>query len=236
MGLFNPWVLLASGKIEHVDQKDLKRMDGVDDTARLGDMVNIGGTRKQGVVIGVDNKPRSGYVDDIADNFSKTKRKEIFRELKNKPDIKARKAVIQSGVSTAELRKSIPGIKPKNFQAHHIIPRETKKKFGDFFQKIGFNIENGAKNGNMVPPDDGVLKAAIKNDPNAAIFSNSVFHKGSHPDYTKRIEVELRKIRRQLEKGQINSLQAHGKVQTLQNNAKIAIGSSRGVPMNDVLF
>ena len=88
----------------------------------------------------------------------------------------------------------------------------------------------------MIPPDDGVLKAAIKNDPNAAIFSNSAFHKGSHPNYTLRIEDQLSKIRRQFDKGQLTSSQALNKILALQDKAKKAIGSSKGIPMDDVLF
>lgn len=236
LGEFNPWVLLASGEIKHIDQKDLRRMEGAaDDTARLGDMVTIKGGKKQGVIVGVAGKP-SSYVDDLTKNFSPNKRKEIFRELKGKKDVSARKAVIQAGESTAELRKAIAGLKPLNFQAHHVIPRELRSKFDDFFKKIGFNIEDGAKNGIMVPPDQGVLNAAVKSDPAASAFSKSAFHKGSHPKYTKLIEGKLQGIARDLRLGLIDKSEAKTLVDAILKNAKTAISNGGGKNLNNVIF
>ncbi len=192
-GEFNPWVLLADGKVDFFDQKDLKNVDTPGGTVRLGNKVKVG--RKEGVVVGVDSSP-SKYVQDLKDPSITSKNKAIgeFRDLKKKKHGDRLKAIRKSE-GTAELRRGIPGLQPKDFQAHHVIPREVGAEFDDFFKKIGFNIENGRLNGIMIPPDKDVLKEAIKNDSAVkGVFGNSAFHKGSHPDYTKQIRNKIKEL------------------------------------------
>ncbi|MEM9919695.1 MAG: AHH domain-containing protein [Bacteroidota bacterium] len=235
LGQMNPWVLLANGKVEEIDQDKLKRMDGSTDTSRLGDMVYVNG-RKQGVVVGVNSKA-SSFVNELT-STSRSKAQNIrqFRSLKGEVDSTARKAVIQARESTANLRGGIIGPQPLNFQAHHIVPRQVAKKFDAFFKKIKFDFDDGAINGIMMPPDKAALAAAIKKNPALKkTFGKSAFHKGSHPDYTNIMDGRISGIEALHSAGKLTDAQAYKRVMTQIGKAKKQIQKSGGA-INDVTF
>ncbi|MFC7348463.1 hypothetical protein ACFQO9_17225 [Chryseobacterium zhengzhouense] len=95
--------------------------------------------------------------DSFAKDFMEGKSSKTLDDLQNMDaeDIRKLSGNIEG---TRELRRGIGGLQPKNFQAHHVIPRELEKTFSKFFSDIGFNIENGKINGIMVPPSDEVLR------------------------------------------------------------------------------
>ncbi|GEN78072.1 AHH domain-containing protein [Chryseobacterium hagamense] len=139
---------------------------------------------------------------------------------------------------TKELRRGIGGLQPKNFQAHHVIPRELEKTFSKFFSDIGFNIENGKINGIMVPPSDEVLRVA-KLDVDIPIgneFDNYARHLGSHPNYTDRIRLKIEKIELDFRMGRINDQQALVKIIEVTDKAKAAIKIGKGKVVNDIIF
>lgn len=235
LGKMNPWVLMANGEVKEFKQDNMRKMDGSGDTARLGDMVYVNG-RKEGVVIGVNKKP-SGYVSDLAPSkVTKKSKMDEFKTLKGETDEAARVALIQARESTARLRKGIPGLKPLDFQAHHIVPKQVAKEFDAFFKKINFDFDDGFKNGIMLPPDSAALKAAAALDPNVIKqFGKSAFHKGSHPDYTDLMRRHMEEISDDLAKGAISEGKALTKVLDAINNAKTAITTTSG-SINDVVF
>ncbi|NJM80648.1 MAG: hypothetical protein HC854_15430 [Flavobacterium sp.] len=247
-GYINPWVLLATGNLEFIEQGRLRPAGGgglLDDTVRLGDEVLIGTGNSRGIIVGVERNP-SRFVNELQDLSSNAARASEFRDLRGSLGSRLSSAerlrIIQNGETTAALRRGIPshlpnGMHPPNFQAHHIIPRELRGAFDDFFRRIGFNIENGARNGIMVPPDIATRTAAITSHPNlASHFGNSALHLGSHPSYTLRIEAELIPIRNALNTGAITEVQALSQVDSLIARARTAISNGGGIPLNNVVF
>jgi len=246
-GYINPWVLLATGNIEFIEQGRLRPSGGgglLDDTVRLGDEVLVGSGNARGIIVGVERNP-SRFVSEL-DDLSRTARIDEFRGLRGPAGSRLSSAerlrIIQNGETTAALRRGIPshlpnGMHPPNFQAHHIIPRELRTAFDDFFRAIGFDIENGLRNGIMVPPDLATRSAAIASHPNlASHFGNSALHLGSHPAYTLRIEAELIPIRNALTSGAITEAQALARVDALIVRARTAISSGGGISLNSVIF
>ena len=253
-GYINPWVLLATGEVRHFDQSRLRTAgNSLDDTVRLGDEVFIDGTRSRGIVVGSvgsntnDLTKASQYVQDLASPAtSNAARIREFRKLRGQAGNRLSRAdrlrFIRNAETTAELRRGIrtSGVPmPPHFQAHHIIPRELRSEFGEFFRRIGFNIEDGARNGIMVPPDASVLQQAINDFPNLNInqhFGNSAFHLGSHPDYTDIIRTRLTNIDSLLTSGVIDESTAMTRVSNLISDARNAISSGGGQPINSLVF
>ena len=244
-GEFNPWVLLASGEVVEVDQKDLKNIDTPGGTARVGDKVKIG--KKEGVLVGAE-KSKSKYVQDLSDRTvtSKTKAAQEFLDLKNLDDNVDRVKAIRKSEGTAELRRGIGKLQPTDFQAHHVIPRELRKKFQKLFDDIGFHIENGKVNGIMIPPDKGVLETALKDATKKGdgavkkAFGNSAFHKGSHPDYTKQIHDKLEELKDDFSMiANPNSAQKKAflnEVIDVTKKAKDAIKAGNGKSINELML
>lgn len=175
--------------------------------------------------------------DSFAKDFMDGKSSKTLDDLQNMDaeDIRKLSGNIEG---TRELRRGIGGLQPKNFQAHHVIPRELGEKFKDFFGDIGFNIENGTINGIMVPPSDEVLRVA-KLDVDIPIgnqFDDYARHLGSHPDYTKRIESKIATIKIEYEEGIITKQIAQEQIISLTNKAKSAIKNGKGKIMNDIKF
>jgi Domain of unknown function (DUF4157)/A nuclease family of the HNH/ENDO VII superfamily with conserved AHH len=241
-GFINPWVLLATGELQFIEQNRLRPSGGgglLDDTVRLGDEVLIGSGNSRGIIVGVERNP-SRFVSEL-DDLSRSSRMAEFRDLRGSAGSRLSAAdrlrIIQNGETTAALRRGIPGPQPLNFQAHHIVPRELRRPFEDFFRAIGFDIENGVRNGIMIPPDATTLSIAITANPSiASRFSTSALHLGSHPDYTARMVTELTGIRSALDSNLITQAQALAQVDDVINRARTAIMNGGGIHINDVNF
>lgn len=143
------------------------------------------------------------------------------------------------------LRKGIDQWKQlKNFQAHHIIPKELKKQYGRFLKDIGFNIEDGVQNGMMIPPNRIILDEAIsdaaKTDPELAAkieaeFKESAFHIGSHPKYTKEITTRIDKIKElYIQNG--DKTEALEDLLELISDVRKAIKNGNNTSINDIKF
>ena len=156
--------------------KEQRATRGLDDNKVLGEKID------DGVVVS-DSYARK-HLDGESD-----KTLEELRAMDEEDIVKL------SGRSegTTELRRGIDQPKPLNFQAHHVVPRELRDKYGDFFDDIGFNIEDGTVNGIMMPPKQSVLDTAKLNPeiPIGTQFDDYAFHLGSHPDYTRRIKDKI---------------------------------------------
>jgi len=175
-GYINPWVLLADGTVEW---RDTPRGAG---RPRVGDPAPGGGT-----IIGVRRVPGSRVqaIQDMdrAARASLTPQ-QILRLGRN-------------AQNTVELRRAIPGPRPfpRFFQAHHLIPRELLNNpvIERFFRRIGFNIEDGARNGVLLPPTDELVQALQRSNPSAyAHWKDATRHLGSHTPYTLRVREALR--------------------------------------------
>lgn len=236
-GNINPWVLLANGDLKEVTQKELKTLTKENKSFRVGDgfkYIDDAGKEVEGVVVGSNAKP-STYVKQLED-IKTTKGAEglkneystLKQELEAGGDLDK---IIYNRQSTYELRKGLGKI-PKDFQAHHVIPRELKDKFKDFFTRIKFNIEDGAINGIGVPPNKAVLEASKEADE----FAEYAFHQGSHPNYTDRIKLKIEKIELDLNMNKINDKEALTKIIELTDKAKAAIKIGKGKTMNDIIF
>lgn len=236
-GNINPWVLLANGDLKEVTQKELKTLSKENKALRVGEgfkYIDDAGKEVEGVVVGSNVKP-SAYVKQLED-IKATKGTEglkneystLKQELEAGGDLDK---IIYNRQSTYELRKGIGKI-PKDFQAHHVIPRELKDKFKDFFTRIKFNIEDGAINGIGVPPNKAVLEASKEADE----FANYAFHQGSHPKYTQLIEEKIIEVERSLIKGSLTEEKAYQKILDITNSAKNAIKNGKGKIMNDIKF
>ncbi|WP_295721202.1 DUF4157 domain-containing protein [Mucilaginibacter sp.] len=236
-GYINPWILLATGDVEFIEQGELRVVGAADDTARLGDDVFIRGGRQRGIVVGVESNPRQ-FIDDI-NSLSQNARRDLQRDLRRAGNRQARRAVIEMRESTAELRRGIAGLQPGSFQAHHVIPRELRTTFQDLFDRVipPFNIEDGLRNGIMVPPDAATLADAVLTNPNVATqFGNSAFHLGSHPNYTLLVETRLTSIRSSLHAGAITPSQARVLIDDLIRDARASIRNGAGVSLNNIVF
>jgi phage-related protein len=256
-GYINPWVPLANGDLAYFDQNQLRparARSTVDEVVRLGDEVFVpsatGGTStRRGIVIGShggDAMRSSGRTivqssDDVADasrfvrefeDLSQTRRMQEFRNMRGMSEAQ-RLRIIQNAQNTAALRRGISGAQPAFFQAHHIVPRQLLAEFDDFFRRIRFNIEDGLRNGIMIPPDNAVLQAALAADPSlASRFGSSALHLGSHPQYTDLIRQEIIRI---ISSG-VDNATAASELNAVIARARGAISSSSGVHINDVVF
>ncbi|MBX2924704.1 MAG: AHH domain-containing protein [Chitinophagaceae bacterium] len=224
-GEFNPWVLLATGEIKEVDAKDVKGL-------KVGDEVAGGG-----ILIGVrEGDQASKLVKKLRKAANKAEAADLYKKLKGKTPDK-RSAIIFGGKNTRKLRKGIAPPQPPGFEAHHIVPEELIDEFDDFFKKINFDPQNGSKNGIMIPPDDDVLAAAIKEDASiAAQFKNSAKHSGSHGKYTLRIKNKIDRIKTLLDSGKITSAEAAKRFDSIITSARNAIENGGGKKINDLKF
>jgi len=225
-GEFNPKVLL-------MEEGELTSRDLTEE-----ELLEIKNRRLDNKVIG-EKLDNGGVVvsDSFAKDFMEGKSSKTLDDLQNMDaeDIRKLSGNVEG---TKELRKGIGGLQPKNFQAHHVIPRELEKIFSNFFSDIGFNIENGKINGIMVPPSDEVLRVA-KLDVDIPIgneFDDYARHLGSHPDYTRIIEEKIIKIERDFRKGALTEEKAYQKLIDITNSAKNAIKNGNGSKVNDLIF
>jgi hypothetical protein len=211
-GQINPWVLLATGDLKFVD----------DVVGEVGDKVKVG--RQEGIVVGRNGKPGSGanpseFVDDLA-NQTKKARKATFEELDGLDPDKLKGKIQGSGSkSTYELRKGIDEADQlPHFEAHHLAPEELLKdpKIKQFFDDIGFNPQDGARNGVMLPKQkfanadeyrnfledlkydpSKIDNAVAKFDPNK--WNNATPHNGSHPNYTQKMLDKAQELRQKID-------------------------------------
>ncbi len=224
-GEFNPKVLLMDEEGE-ITSRELTSEELLEIKKRRLDNKVIGEKLDNGGVV---------VSDGFAKDFMEGKSNKTFDDLQNM-DAEDICKLSGNAEGTRELRSGIEGLQPKNFQAHHVIPRELGKKFKDFFEKIGFNIENGKINGIMVPPS--VLRVA-KLDVDIPIgneFDDYARHLGSHPNYTDRIKLKIEKIELDFRMGRINDEQALVKIIEVTDKAKAAIKIGKGKVVNDIIF
>ena len=79
-------------------------------------------------------------------------------------------------------------------------------KFDDLFKKLKFNVEDGARNGIMLPPNKELLDDFVKQmtkqgkSVDADEFIKRALHEGSHYKYTDRVREELSKLRKEVNK------------------------------------
>ena len=248
-GHVNPWVLLASGEVKHVDADKVKGK-------KLGSKVDVDG--QEGFLIGkrdielsngtsgIDGKDVTGSKFAALMDDDTAKAVEKFQKLIAKgtgPEAdELRRALLNVSEGTRELRKGITGLQPKHFQAHHIIPRELLKEFKSLFKKMEFDIEDGLKNGVMLAPDQKVLNEFVEEmvkkgkGVNAEDFVNRVFHKGSHPNYTDQIRNRLETIQQRLKLGIINEVEAMEDFDDILIDVKTAIKNNKGKNINDIII
>jgi len=227
-GFINPWVLMAEGNLEEVVDKAGKSV------GQEGKFITKEGKEIEGILVG-GQKNVSSYVKQLEDikkasgaEGLKNEYTTLKQELEAGGDLDK---IIYNRQSTYELRKGIGKI-PKDFQAHHVIPRELEKKFKDFFTRIKFNIEDGAINGIGVPPNKAVLEASKEADE----FANYAFHQGSHPDYTELIESKIIRIRSNYSNGILTESEALDEIKFLADKAKNAIKNGNGKTVNQIKF
>jgi hypothetical protein len=127
-------------RLKEIAEDEMRALSKESKTFKVGDDLLING--KKALVVGA-HEEASEFVAMLK-KLKKSGRKLEFDELMQAANPSELKALIYARQTTAELRAGITGLKPKFFQAHHIIPRELVKDFEDFFKKIGFNIEDGA--------------------------------------------------------------------------------------------
>ncbi len=236
-GEFNAKVLLSevdeqgnrTVKVKTVDSPRLKDRIGGKNRKIVGKK-----KAKNEIVVADDTNKFSRNLDDLEKAEDQVELQKIFDDLNNK-NLKQRRRQINSGEGTQELRRGIPGKKPKDFEAHHVIPRELLNEFDDFFKKIGFNIENGKFNGIMLPPDATKL-AATGSKSARRKFRKSSTHKGSHPDYTKMISKKVEKIAEDFAAGNLSKADALKRIHQLTTDAKRIIRRSKGLPINSIRF
>lgn len=144
--------------------------------------------------------------------------------------------------STAELRKGITGAKPKFFQAHHIVPRELETEFLEFFEEIGFKIDDGGMNGMMLAPDkatlDEAIQQAIKDGDLDFVkqFENRAFHKGSHGNYTGQMRDQILFIESEFRMGSITKSKALERMLNLTKKTKETLSNNAGKTINDIIL
>ncbi|MCB0429853.1 MAG: AHH domain-containing protein [Flavobacteriales bacterium] len=171
-GYFNPKKLLATGNVGDISKREARRLRKLGSNEELvGKTINTGG--KKAIVISEDFARK-------LESMTPAQRAAEFKRLEGMTADQIRK--LGGGTSkTYQLRKGIPGAKPKNFEAHHILPEEllNNPHIKGFLNKIGFNVNDGAVNGVMLPPS------------NAARFGRwgrATVHKGYHKAYSDMME------------------------------------------------
>ena len=119
-GHINPRIDVGKGKLKN------KKIPG----GQVGDLVKKADGTIEGVIVGTRGSrggakgAASKFVDKLR-KASPEERLKQFQDLVSKGEgelaDKARRAIINGGEGTAELRKGIDGIHPEFFQAHHIL-------------------------------------------------------------------------------------------------------------------
>jgi hypothetical protein len=179
-GSVNPWVLLATGEVKHIDNElaqgkkigDKLEVDGIQ--ARfIGDDIEI--VSPLGKDIAGSGFTGSRNVRDMAAQ-SLNKNKKIFERIEKidadeflDVDTKLKKIKSQLRSPSANaLNKLKSAIKkeikdrnkkgllpeeamPSDYQAHHIVPKEMEIFYGKAFDELGINLDE-AFNGIMLPP------------------------------------------------------------------------------------
>jgi A nuclease family of the HNH/ENDO VII superfamily with conserved AHH len=245
-GYINPWIPIGTIPM-YFSQEELRLATGssANKTFRLGERVTINGERT--LVVGAHGSPSgiatgiedaSEFVHDLA-NATPAERAAILNRLNN-PALSQSQiiAIIRQRESTAALRSAIPArLQRPYFQAHHIFPRELSRTFDDFFRAIGFDIENGVRNGIMIPPNQIIRDAEVLANPNLALrYGNSAFHLGSHPNYTRQVAVYLEGIRAQLNSGTITVAMANSLVNDLSTYLRRTIRTGGNVAIDQLIF
>ncbi|WP_299684589.1 AHH domain-containing protein [uncultured Dokdonia sp.] len=180
-GHINPWVLLASGEVKHVDKDKIKG-------AKIGDEITVDGTR--GRLIGTKdieiNSPLGKDIDNsgfsggrnVRDTAAQTleENKKIFnrideidadetldiiqkkKKIKNKLKAPSSKALnkLKSAIKKDIRERRKKGLLPEEafpskYEAHHVVPKEMEIEFGKVFDELGINLDD-AFNGTMLPP------------------------------------------------------------------------------------
>ena len=121
---------------------------------------------------------------------------------------------------------------PPRFQAHHVIPREVGREPGikEFLDKIGFKIENGAKNGVMLPPGDA--GKALSG------FENAAIHMGSNRPYSAAMSKKVANIMNAFNKSaqtSKNVAEALAEVEELANTTRDKLLNGGFKTVNEVL-
>ena len=209
-GYINPWILLA-------DSEDPVYMSFAGEgraRPQLGQRVRVGG--RHGFVVGVHEDP-SAFVRELM-GASPEEVRELFRRLYNirgsvDDALRLRARLMNNRETTAQLRRGIVGHQPPFYQAHHIAPRELRNNpvLRNFLDDIGFEFENGLRNGVMLPPDAAMRSGA---------WQSAAVHLGSHPNYTTRMASRIDGIRMQYEMGNLTRQEALNNVHTLLANTK----------------
>lgn len=209
-GYINPWILLA----EEEDPVWMSFAGKGRARPQLGQRVRVGG--RHGFVVGVNEEP-SAFVRELMD-ASPEEVRDLFRRLYNirgsaDDALRLRARLMDNRESTAQLRRGITGPQPPFYQAHHIAPRELRNNpvLRDFLDDIGFEFENGLRNGVMLPPDPAMR---------SGIWTNASVHLGSHPSYTARMAARIDNIRAQYEMGNLTRQQALTNLHTLLTNVR----------------
>ncbi|MTI21818.1 hypothetical protein E1176_12370 [Fulvivirga sp. RKSG066] len=200
-GEVNPWVLLASGKIEKVITKKSDRV-GSHGTFKRAD----GKGEVEGYLVGRRNNPtKSRYVQSLEEMDKNTRLKELDElELKGKQHIDGYdsfdydKAIKELGQAPADAIKnrgrltSALGKSPgPNYNAHHIIPVELIPKSEALLIAIenGFDFNNKI-NGKWLKRYSGQTRKNKLGD----IIADANGTHASHPKYSMKVEIALGKI------------------------------------------
>ncbi|NMM49188.1 AHH domain-containing protein [Marinigracilibium pacificum] len=216
-GEVNPWVLLASGEVKFVDQKDLTRKSG----SRLGDNViyKPKGAAKGRKATVIGEKNVGGKGSDFVERYRGDKKagKELYGDLMSKEGKSARKQHIkgESGktydeylalygkkvANTIENRHKLasgmgkkPYAKPgfDDFNAHHRIPVEAIEKSDLLREAIekGFKF-NSDVNGSWVRRYSN--KSRTHPDTGKILASPEGIH-ASHKTYNRQVIKKLNEI------------------------------------------
>jgi myo-inositol-hexaphosphate 3-phosphohydrolase len=100
-----------------------------------------------------------------------------------------------------------------DWQAHHVIPQETWKNNEGFFKEVGFKGKHSAANGVFLP----------NSSTKASQFGGfSVYHSGSHNDYSNLVERRIQRIESNYRIHQ-DKAQAKAELEDLQKRLKTAL-------------
>lgn len=115
------------------------------------------------------------------------------------------------GLDSTALDKALGGVKGDGLQAHHIIPEEVWKNNQYMFDTLGMEMDV-ARNGIHLADSDAGRVAR----------GDAVYHRGSHPDYNAKMEVEVEKIAKEWKLGR-NDADIKNRLEALQNKTRTDI-------------
>lgn len=150
-GYINPWVLLADGTIEQVNVKGGR--------PELGELVDVVGRRKSGILIGVVNENPSTMVRNLQ-KLSKGQRRKLYRELVDENQEIIRRRLIgarETSRHAKQLRNNLESTGhafKEGDEAHHLIPSTHPKaeRARQILKKYDIDI-NDPMNGLPLSPD-----------------------------------------------------------------------------------